>query len=68
MVYKAEISAISGTVPINEARLIGVVKEYIHYSDIAVSRHTGRTRVIFEHNMDLGTIESVDSILETIRL
>ncbi len=68
VVFKPEISAISGTVPINEARLIGVVKEYIPYSDIAVSRQTGRTRVIFEDNTDLGIIESVDSILETIRL
>lgn len=67
VVYKPEIIALHGTEPINETCLIGIVKQNISYMDIAVSKQTGRDRIVFEDNTGLTVVESVDSIIETIK-
>lgn len=48
------------------AALIGIVKSYIPFQDVAISQQTKRPRVIFEENSGLANVETVDKILETI--
>ena len=58
--------SIQGTIPNDKANLIGIVKAYLPYQDVAVSQQTGRARIVFEENTGLTIVESVDSINETI--
>lgn len=58
--------AIHGTKTIDKADLIGVVKTYVPYSDLAVSSQTRKPRIMFEENSGLAAIEPVDAILETV--
>ena len=58
--------SIEGTKPVSKAALIGVVKQYLFYEDVAVSRQTGAPRISFQENSGLAVVESVDSICETI--
>ncbi len=60
--------AIQGTNPINKADLVGIVKTYMPYIDIAVSQQTLHPRITFEENSGLAAVESVDSIIETVEL
>ncbi len=60
--------AISGTKTINRADLIGVVKSYVPYSDLAISSQTRKPRIVFEENSGLASVEPVDAILETVSL
>lgn len=59
---------INNTKSNSKAALIGIVKSYLSYKDIAVSPQTGRTRVVFEENTGLTLVEPVDRIIETIML
>jgi len=60
--------AIRGTKTIDKADLIGVVKSYVPYSDLAVSSQTRKPRIMFEENSGLAAVEPVDAILETVAL
>jgi len=60
------IYAINGTKPIKQSVLLGIVKAYIPYRDVAISGQTNQPRISFEENSGLAIIESVDSIIETI--
>lgn len=60
--------AIQGTKTIEKADLIGVVKSYVPYSDLAVSSQTRKPRIMFEENSGLAAVEPVDAILETVAL
>ena len=60
--------SINGTQNIDRAALIGVVKSYIPYKDVAISQQTGKPKVIFEENSGLALVETVDSIEETVEL
>lgn len=66
VIIKPELTRIEGTKSHNESRLIGLVKTYITYKDIAISPQTGRPRVVFEENTGLTNVEPVDHIIETI--
>jgi len=66
VVYKPEVVSIHGTTPIKRAALIGIVKSYIPFRDVAISQQTKRPRVIFEENSGLANVETVDKIMETI--
>lgn len=66
VIIKPEIGGIEGTKHQNESRLIGMVKSYIPYSDVAISPQTGKPRVVFEENTGLTNVEPVDYIIETI--
>lgn len=68
VVIRPEAIAISDTQSVEIAALIGVVKSYVAYEDIAISKQTGKARVIFEENSGLALVESVDSIKETVEL
>jgi len=60
--------AIEGTKTITKANLIGIVKSYVSYSDLAVSNQTRKPRISFEENSGLATAETADSIIETVDL
>jgi S1-C subfamily serine protease len=67
VISRPEVQSITGTQFSNKSNLIGIVKAYIPYNDIAVSQQTNRPRVIFEENTGLSKVEPVDYILETIQ-
>lgn len=50
------------------AALIGMVKAYVPYRDVAVSRQTGRERVVFEDNSGLARAHPVDHVLDAVAL
>ncbi len=58
--------SIQGTKSNMNAGLIGVIKSYIPFQDIAISQQTNRSRIIFEENSGLSLVEPVDYIFETI--
>lgn len=60
------MTSIQGTNSSNKSRLIGIVKSYIPYIDVAISQQTNRTRITFEENSGLTKVEPVDHILQTI--
>jgi len=53
--------------PINVAYLLGIVRSYLPYTDVAISPQTHRTRVTFEENSGLTEVIPADYIDETIR-
>ena len=67
VITRPETQSIQGTKFSTKANLIGIVKSYIPYNDVAISQQTNRPRVIFEENTGLTKIEPVDYILETIQ-
>jgi len=68
VVIKPEVVSILGTKAINRAALIGIVKSYLLYKDVAISQQTGNPRVIFEENSGLALVETVDNIISTVDL
>jgi S1-C subfamily serine protease len=48
---------------VNEERIIGLVSNFIPYSDIAYSNHTNRPRIVFEENSGLCNIVPIDALL-----
>ena len=68
VVIRPEISSIQGTSAINKAALIGIVKMYLSYSDVAISQQTGKPRVVFEENSGLALVETVDNIKSAVDL
>jgi S1-C subfamily serine protease len=68
VIFQPEVAAITGTTAITKADLIGVVKSYVPYHDVALSQQTGSPRIIFEENSGLAAVEPVDHITEAIQL
>ena len=66
VVSKPEALAIEGTKSQNASYLIGIVKAYIPYRDVAVSLQTGQQRVIFEENSGLAAVHPIDFVQELI--
>ena len=66
VIIKPEMMSIQETKSIYKSFLIGIVKSYVPFMDIAISQQTGRPRVMFEENSGLALVESVDSIRETV--
>ncbi len=67
VVTKPEPTAIEGTQALTAAYLIGVVKGYITYHDVAMSVQTGRPRVTFEENSGLAAIIPIDFVREVVQ-
>lgn len=65
---RPEINKITGTQAISRSALIGIVSGYIPYTDEAVSKQTGKTRVAFEENSGLAVVVTSDKILETVEI
>lgn len=68
VVIKPEMMSIDGTKSINRAALIGIVKSYVPYNDVAISQQTGNVRVVFQENSGLALVETVDSVKETVEI
>jgi len=62
VVIRPEFTAIQNTKAINKAALIGIVKQYVPYQDVAISQQTVNPRVIFEENSGLALVETVNNI------
>lgn len=67
VVSKPEALAIQGTKSQGAAYLIGIVKSYVSYQDVAVSLQSKRPRVIFEENSGLAAIHPIDFVQEAIK-
>jgi hypothetical protein len=68
VILRPELTAIEGTSEQREARLIGIVKSYLAYEDIAYSQQTNRERIRFQENSGLASVVAVDLIDETVAL
>ena len=66
VVQLVEPVSIEGTQNQTKSNLIGIVAEYLTYSDLAVSQQTGRARVSFEENAGLAKVFPVETILACI--
>jgi S1-C subfamily serine protease len=66
VVSAINLFSITGTKPQNSAYLIGMVKGYVPYDDVAISQQTGRPRMVSEENSGLAEVIPVDYINETI--
>lgn len=67
VVSALSIAAIAGTKAQNTAYLIGVVRGYLPYNDVAVSQQTGQVRAVFQENSGLAEVVPIDFVNETIR-
>jgi hypothetical protein len=68
VIIRPDATSITGTKAIKKASLIGIVKSYVPYRDVATSQQTKRPRIIFEENSGLTAVEPVDHILTTVEL
>ncbi len=66
VISKPEVLAIEGTKSQISAELIGIVRGYITYRDVAVSQQTGQPRIVFEENSGLSSVHPIDFIDEVI--
>lgn len=67
VVSKPEALAIKGTKSQDAAYLIGIVKSYVSYQDVAVSSQSKRPRIIFEENSGLAAVHPIDFVQEAIK-
>ena len=67
VINKPELLSIEGTKKaINTAYLIGVVKGFITYKDVAISEQTKRPRIVFEENSGLTVVIPMHFVQKTI--
>jgi len=66
LAYIKETEHVKGTKPIPMPFLIGLVKEYITYQDVAISPQTRRPRIVFEENSGLAEVIPIDRVQECI--
>jgi len=67
VVSKPEAFAIKGTKSQNASYLIGIVKDYIPYRDIAIRLQTKQPRIIFEENSGLAAVHPIDFVNKIIK-
>jgi len=68
VISKPEMTHIEGTKSQKASYLVGIVKQYVAYREEAISKQTGKTRVIFEENSGLAVVHPIDFVEETIKL
>lgn len=68
VINSPDMNCINGTKAIQKSDLIGIVKSYISFQDIAISQQTKRPRIIFEENSGLASVVPVDFIMETVEI
>ncbi len=66
VISRPEPVAIVNTKAQDTSYLLGIVKGYVPYREVAVSAQTGQTRVVFEENSGLAAVHPVDVIEERI--
>ena len=67
VVLAVSLSYIQGTRSQNTSYLIGVVKGFLPYQDVAVSKQTGRARIAFEENSGLTEVIPIDYVEQTVQ-
>jgi S1-C subfamily serine protease len=67
VISKPEALAIKGTKSQNAAYLIGIIKSYVPYQDVAVSLQTNEPRVIFAENSGLAGVLPMDFVQEAVQ-
>ena len=67
VILRPELTSIKGTASQKRSYLIGMVKSYIPYQDVAISRQTKRVRIIFEENSGLASVIPMDFVKELIK-
>ena len=68
VISQPEVMAIEGTKTSDTAYLIGMVRTYLAYEDVAYSKQTNMERVTFQENSGLTEVIPVDRIHETVLL
>jgi S1-C subfamily serine protease len=68
VVTRPELVAITGTKANSTSYLLGVVKSYVPYHDVAISAQTNRPRIIFEENSGLAAVVPADFVVELVDL
>jgi S1-C subfamily serine protease len=66
VVSQATVNAIQGTKSQDRAYLIGVVRAYVPYTDVAISQQTGQLRMVLQENSGLAEVIPIDAVNETI--
>jgi hypothetical protein len=66
VVSGVNLNAIQGTKSQDRAYLIGVVRSYLPFTDVAVSQQTGQARMVSQENSGLAEVVPVDYINEAI--
>ena len=66
VILRPDATSLEGTKATPSAYLIGVVSSYLPYRDVAVSRQTGHTRVVFEENSGLVEVFPIDRVDELL--
>jgi S1-C subfamily serine protease len=66
VITKPEFVSIQGTQSISTAYLIGIVRSYVAYQDIAISSQTKRPRIVFEENSGLASVIPIDFVVEIL--
>lgn len=67
VIIKPDFMAIEGTKSLNAAYLIGIVRGYRTYREVAISSQTNRPRITFEENSGLASVFPIDYVIETIK-
>jgi hypothetical protein len=68
VILQPSLISIAGTKSNDRAYLLGVVRDYVPYVDVAISPQTRRARVTFEENSGLADVIPVDRINEAIKV
>jgi hypothetical protein len=68
VISKPEVHSIRGTSAIGAAYLIGIIRAYVPFVDVAVSMQTRRPRVTFEENSGLGEVHPIDCVQAAIEI
>jgi S1-C subfamily serine protease len=66
VVSATDINAIEGTKAQGRAYLIGVVRGYLPYTDVAISQQTGQPRMLSQENSSLAEVIPIDYVNEAI--
>ena len=66
VISRPEAVAIDGTKANSASNLIGIVRSYLPYVDVAVSGQTGQPRLVMHENSGLAEVHPVDYIVETV--
>jgi Trypsin-like peptidase domain len=66
VISRAELTSLEGTKAQSRCYLIGVVRGYVPYREVAVSQQTGQARIVFEENSGLAEVIPMDLVQKLI--
>lgn len=68
VINRIEVNHLKGTKVYNSTRLVGIMAKYIPYSDVLISRQTGKEMQIVQENSGIAVTYDVNSIKETVEI